>query len=350
MKTLEGAGMNRSIKHVRASIASKWSQLALKHSPRQGACFSAQCVTFLLLLGLPLLGGCSIKKVALRQVGNALSGTGSTFSAENDPQLVREALPFSLKLMDGLLAEIPDHKPLVIAATSAYVQYAFAFLQMDADRLESTDFEAAQALRSRAANLFLRARDYGLGGMELKRPGWVKRLAETPLEASHELDRDDVALAYWTGAAWAGLINLSKEQPHRIAEIPQMEVLMDRVLELDEGWNDGAIHAFMITYAFARQGTGEDPAEAAKYHYRKALELSEGRQIGPHVSLAESLAVQTQDSALFEELLRKATAFDVNTHPETRLVNLLMQQRAHWLLDHETDLILPALEDLPPIE
>jgi predicted anti-sigma-YlaC factor YlaD len=129
-----------------------------------------------------------------------------------------------------------------------------------------------------------------------------------------------------------------------------MEVLMDRVLELDEGWNDGAIHAFMITYAFARQGTGEDPADAAKYHYRRALELSEGRQIGPHVSLAESLAVQTQDSALFGELLRKATAFDVNTHPETRLVNLLMQQRAHWLLDHEADLILPALEDLPPIE
>ena len=56
----------------------------------------------ILVVMIFFLMGCSVKKMAMRQVGDALAGTGSTFSSENDPELVREALPFSLKLMEGL--------------------------------------------------------------------------------------------------------------------------------------------------------------------------------------------------------------------------------------------------------
>jgi hypothetical protein len=83
------------------------------------------------------------------------------------PNSFAKPLPFSLKLMESLLAEIPDHQPLLLATSSAYAQYAYAFLQMDADRLEDVDFEQAQALRKRAANLFVRARDFGLQGLEV---------------------------------------------------------------------------------------------------------------------------------------------------------------------------------------
>ena len=96
---------------------------------------SARRPTFLmgiLVAMIFFLMGCSVKKMAMRQVGDALAGTGSTFSSENDPELV-QALPFSLKLMEGLLSEIPDHQGLRLATTSAYVQYAYAFLQLDAD-------------------------------------------------------------------------------------------------------------------------------------------------------------------------------------------------------------------------
>lgn len=295
---------------------------------------------------MAVCGGCSVKKMAIRQVGNAFAGTGTTFSSENDPELIREALPFSLKLMESLLAEIPDHQPLLLATSSAYAQYAYAFLQMDADRLEDENFEAAQALRARAANLFLRSRDYGLKALDFSHAGFAKQLAADPGQAVLQLEASEVPQIYWTAAAWAGAVNLSKEDPHLIAEIPQLEALMDRALELDDSWDHGAIHSFMITYSMARQTSAADPVEAAKYHFEKAVEYSNGEQVSPYVALAESVAVQEQDSELFESLLDQALMIDPDEYLQYRLVNILMQRRARWLLERQEDLILPPLDDI----
>ena len=290
--------------------------------------------------------GCSVKKMAIRQVGNAFAGTGTSFASDNDPELIREALPFSLKLMESLLAEIPNHEPLLLATSSAYAQYAYAFLQMDADRLEDENFEEAQALRQRAAHLFVRARDYGLQGLEVDHAEFRKRLQSDPAAAVLELSSENVPMMYWTAAAWAGAVNLSKEDPHLISEIPQLEALMDRALVLDPSWDHGAIHSFMIAYAMARQGGTVDPAAEAQQHFVKAMKYSKGQQVAPYVSYAEAVAVQEQDMDLFESLLNQALSIDPNEYLQYRLVNILMQKRAQWLLDRKEDLILPALEPL----
>jgi predicted anti-sigma-YlaC factor YlaD len=292
-------------------------------------------------------GGCSVKRMAIRQVGDAFAHTGTTFSSDNDPELIREALPFSLKLMESLLAEIPDHQPLLLATTRAHSQYAYAFLQMDADRLEGEDFEAAQRLRKRAANLFRRAVEYGLQGLEFQYPGFRQQMQMEPRVATRVFGKEEIPLMYWTAAAWAGLINLKKEDAHLIAEIPQMEALMDRTLELNEGWDHGAIHSFMITYAMVRQGGTQDPVQEAKYHFRKAIEYSEGQQVAPYVSLAESVAIQEQDGTLFRNLLNQALKIDPDEYLDYRLVNIVMQSRARWLLEQQDDLILPDLDAVP---
>lgn len=293
---------------------------------------------------LALFAGCSMKKLAIRQVGSAFAGTGTSFASDNDPELIREALPFSLKLMDSLLAEIPDHQPLLLATSSAYAQYAYAFLQMDADRLEDLDFRQSQVLRKRAANLFVRARDYGLQGLEVDHSGFAVSLRADPQSAVLNLRKEQVPLMYWTAAAWAGAVNLSKENPYLIAEIPQLEALMDQALVLDPVWNDGAIHSFMITYAMARQGMNSDPVEESKKHFEKALEYSKGQQVAPYVSYAESVAVQEQDMELFESLLNQALSVDTDEYLHYRLVNIIMQKRARWLLERKDDLILPPLD------
>ena len=92
-----------------------------------------------LLLGV---SGCSIRKMAVNKLGNALAGGGATFSGDEDPELIRDAAPFSLKLMETLLAENPKHDGLLLAAASGFTQYAYAFVQMDADAAESKDVAA----------------------------------------------------------------------------------------------------------------------------------------------------------------------------------------------------------------
>src|SRR5262245_3132304 len=100
--------------------------------------------------------------MAVNRLGDALAAGGTTFASDNDPDLVKAAVPFSLKLMESLLEENPRHTGLRFAAASGFAQFAYAFVQQDADELEENDLAGAEALRSRARRLYLRARDHGL--------------------------------------------------------------------------------------------------------------------------------------------------------------------------------------------
>ena len=280
------------------------------------------------------------------QVGNALAAGGTTFASDDDPELVKAAVPFSLKLMESLLAESPKHKGLLFATTSGFTQYGYAFVQQDADELEAKDFAAAEVMRARAKRLYLRARNYGLRGLEVAHRGFTNQLAATPHEAVKKLTKRDVPQIYWTAAAWGSAISLSKDDPATIAEIPQMEALIDRALELDESYGDGAIHSFLINYEMSRQGAKGDAAERAREHFDRAVVLTQGKQASPFVTLAETVCVEKQDVKQFEDLLNRALAINADAQPESRLVNLVMQRRARWLLSRKDDLFL--LIEKPP--
>lgn len=299
-----------------------------------------------LALGLSLAAllvaspGCSIKRLAVNKIGDALAGGGTTFASDDDPELVKAAVPFSLKLMESLLAENPNHRGLLQAAASGFTQFAYAFVQQEADEIESEDLARATAMRQRAKRLYLRARGYGLRGLEVAHPGFTAQLHTQPRQAVQMARRRDVPLLYWTAAAWASAISLSKDEPALVAEIPQMEALIDRALELDEAYDRGAIHSFLISYEMARQGAAGDPAERARRHFDRALELSGGQEAGPLVAYAEAVCAQKQDLAQFDALLQRALAIDPEAHPETRLVNAIMQRRARWLLSKRDELFL----------
>jgi hypothetical protein len=111
------------------------------------------------------LGGCSIRKTAVNKIGDALANPGSNFAADDDPELVGQAIPFGLKTMEGLLESAPKHEGLLLSASSGFVQYAYGWVQMEGDRVEATDLARATELRERARKLFLRAREYGLRGL-----------------------------------------------------------------------------------------------------------------------------------------------------------------------------------------
>ncbi len=301
---------------------------------------------FRLMAAICLIGGlttgCSIKKMAINNIGDALAGGGATFATDDDPELVRAAVPFSLKLMESLLAESPKHTGLLFATASGFTQYAYAFVQQDADELEEKDLAAATAMRERARRLYLRARNYGLRGLEVKHPGFEKSLRAKPRSAVLAIKAVEVPQLYWTATAWAAAISLAKDDPNMVAEIPILEALVDRALELDESYDRGAIHSFLVTYEMSRQGAPGDPAGRARKHFERALELSRGQQAAPLLAFAEAVSVQMQNAKEFESLLNQAVAINPDASLEYRLVNLIMQRRARWLLGRKDDLFLPT--------
>lgn len=294
-----------------------------------------------------MLSGCSVSHFAVNRLGDALADGGSTFSADPDPELVAAAVPFSLKLMESLLAESPRHRGLLLASARGFTQYAYAFVQLEAERLESTDLAAAETGRRRARALYVRARDYALRGLAVRHRDFATLLATDPQAALRSTDRNDVALLYWSAVAWAAAIGLAKDEPDLVADLPLVSALIDRALALDESFDDGAIHSFLISYASARLDQAGDLEDRMRMHYERALALSNGRSAAAHLSWAESMCLPRQDRACFEQALHAALAIDVDAAPERRLANVLMQRRAEWLLGRVERLFLPPLPAEP---
>lgn len=290
-------------------------------------------------------GGCSIKKMAVNSMGDALAEGGETYASDDDPELIKAAAPFSLKLMESLLAEVPEHSGLLYATASGFTQYAFAFVQEEAEEIEDADLAVAEAMRTRARKLYLRARDYGLRGLDVAHPGFEKAVYADPKKAVAQAQAEDVRLLYWTAAAWGAAISVSKDDPELIGGLPQVEALIDRAFELEPGFDHGAIHSFLINYEMSRSSKGGDPEPRAREHFARAVELSEGLQAGPYVTLAESVCVKKNQPDEFKAMLEKALAIDVNRRKEWRLANLIYQRRARWLLGKIDELfLLPATE------
>ncbi len=294
----------------------------------------------LVLFSAVLLSSCSMKRYAINQLGNALAASGATFSADEDPELIRAAVPFSLKLIESLLAESPRHKELLLAAARGFTQYAYAFVQEDADELEDTDKVTSTAMRARAAKLYLRARNYGLRGLEVKHPAFAERLKANPKEAVKELKKSEAPMMYWTAISWGAALSASHDLM-MFPEIPRFEALIDRVIELDEAFDEGTVHTFMITYEMSRLNAKPNRIALAKEHFDRAMALGGGHQAGPLVAYAENVLVAQKDKTAFQSMLRQALRLDINKSPENRELNLAEQRRARWLLSR-TDKLFPG--------
>jgi predicted anti-sigma-YlaC factor YlaD len=296
---------------------------------------------WLLLLTLAAVTcGCSVKKIAINKLGDSLANGGTTFASDDDPDLVGQALPFSLKLMESLLAESPKHRGLLFAAASGFTQYAYVFVQQPEEQLEDRNLEEADVLRARARRLYVRARNYGLRGLETRHPGLEAQLRNNPKDALMKSKVRDVPLLYWTAASWGAAIALSKDNPEMVADQLIVEALIDRAFELDPDYDSGSIHNFLITYESVRVGASKDFASRSRKHFERAVALTSQQSASPYVALAEAVSVNNQDREEFESLLKKALAVNPDVRPEWRLSNIVMQRRARWLLSREDDLFL----------
>lgn len=288
-----------------------------------------------------MASGCSIKKYSVNTVGDALAEGNSVYETDEDVPFVGEALPFGLKLVESLLQESPEHRGLLITATKGFVLYSFAYVDYPAEVAADEDISRSRELRTRARKFYMRAHRYGIRGLDRSYPGLATHLTADPAAAvsvvhNKKRKQQDLPFLYWTAASLGLAISVSKNDAAMLARIPEVEAILDRALELDEGWDNGAFHEFQVTLAGSKPGA-PDEAKIRK-HYQRALELSGGKRGGLHVALAQALAVPQQNRAEFTSLLNKALAVDPDENVEYRLVNLLAQRRARWLLERVDEL------------
>ncbi len=251
---------------------------------------------------------------------------------EDDLVLAREASAFYLKLSEAVLLDTPGNLPLAAAVAAGFTQYAYAFVQFEADRVEARDAQAAQKLRERAARLYQRAQRHAMTALEHHRPGFSKALANSAQTDGLRLVPEEVEAAYWAAAAWGGLIALSKDQPNRVADLPLAVRLASLAYQAAPEHGQGALASLMGSFEAARPGGSRQ--QAIRY-FDQAITLGAGKQAGALLAKAEYIALPAGDRAAFDVLLQQALAASASA---TDLQSAVARERVLWLLATADDL------------
>jgi predicted anti-sigma-YlaC factor YlaD len=291
-----------------------------------------------LLVVVAFLSGCSVKRLAADVVGDALTGDSESFASDDDPDLIREAIPFGLKTLESLLESSSNHRGMLLSASKGFTTYAY-LLQDEADRLEEQDRNRARLLRARIKRLYLRGREYAFRGLELDYPRFDALLRRDQASVLAQTTREDAPFLYWAGVSWGGALSAGSDDLALLSEAPLFAALVRRVVDVHERYEAGAAHEFLISYEASRPGGS---AGLAREHFRRALALTDTPRASLFVALAEGLSIKEQNLEEFKELLARALAVDPDREPKRRLVNVLAQRRARWLLARIPELFLDA--------
>ena len=259
------------------------------------------------------------KKMTVISVGSLLEGVAKASNRQPDLRLLQDGMPAYLMLMDGMMESWPDNGPLLLAAAQGYSSYASAFW-VDEDK-------------EYAKNLYGKARRYALRSLELR---GLKKPAETPLDDFKEglkgLGKKDVPYIFWTAACWGSWISLNLESMEAMAELPRVEAMMNRVLELDERFYYGGAHLFMgIWFSSRPKGYGGD-LKKAQDHFLKAIEFGQGKFLMGYVYYAENYARKAMDRDLFTSTLQKVLETPADVSPDLTLLNTVAKKKAETLL------------------
>lgn len=270
---------------------------------------------------------CSIQKIALNATTDLVEYGIEAIYAEPDMKTAEHAVASNLKLLEGFHLADKKNKKLLLMLTQGFASYSLGFLEDEEPE--------------RASLFYLRAKGYGL--QLLSHTKAFKDSIPTKeanfRSALKYLKPKDVPALFWCAFAWAGWVNLNRDNPQAVFELNIVKAMMQRVLELDETFFFGAAHLFFgAMNASMPKMLGGDP-EKAKEHFNRSLEISEGKFLIAKVYLARYYAVSTLDDELFDRTLSEVLNAPQDILPGYELLTSVAKTKARQLMEKREDLL-----------
>jgi len=277
---------------------------------------------FFLLFIIALPAAClPYKKMTVVATASLLEDIAISSYKQSDLRVIREGMPAYLLLMDGMVEAWPTNDRLLIGAAQSYASYASAFVE-DQDK-------------KYASVLYAKARDYALRSLverDFKKPR--EKLFDEFSADLNDLGQKDVPYLFWSAASWGNWIGLNLNSMEAMAELPRVELMMRRVLELDESFYYGGPHLFMGIWYAARPKIAGGNLDLARDHFKKAINLGQGKFLMSDIYYAQYYARRAFDEDLFKSILQKVLDTPADILPELTLLNTVAHQKAKKMLDN----------------
>ncbi len=279
----------------------------------EGLIFFLLCLLFLLPACLPN------KKLTVGATATLLEEVAKASYKQSDLRILREGMPAYLMLIDGMIQALPDNEQLLLAGAQSYS--SFASLLAEDQNKEYVNL------------LYERGRQYALRSLEIrgfKEP--LQRPFDDFKEGLKRLGKKDVPYLFWTATCWVNWIHLNLDSMEAMSELPRVEWMIKRVLELDEGFYYGGPHLFMGIWFASRPKIAGGDLMKAQEHFLKALDLGQGKFLMAYVYYAKYYARSKMDKELFTSTLQKVLESPVDTSPDLVLLNTVAKRDAKQLL------------------
>lgn len=240
---------------------------------------------------------------------------------QRDVALARDGSASFLLIADSLILRNPTDPGLLLNGVQAYAAYASAFL--------------LGKEQDRAFVLLDQALQYGFSLWEIQF-GW-KSITLLPIDdweqALQATSTKDVPALFWTANTWASWITVHPDSILALSDLPHVLAAMQRVLELDDTYQQGAVHLFFgMYYAVQPAGVGRD-LEKSHFHFQKAIQLAGADAMLPRVLFARYYARASFDEDLFRQVLEDVLISpSLSPDPDLNLMNAIARERAAMYL------------------
>ncbi len=316
------------------------------------ACLRAQVIFAFLTLWLVSCG--FVSKATKNGIKPIVANTVEAFVQESDLEIARASMLANMKLVEGIAKSYPDDRDVLNWAAMVRTSYAFAFLQDELELAElafSDDEARADDLRKRTLQSYARGQEFALQSLRLNK-NFKEGLNDQTLEACdpahlksilRSLTQEDATSLFWLSFAWGARLQIGMI-PEEITALPKIELLVGRLLEIDEKtfYGIGPNLLAGVFYGFRTRALGGDP-DRALHHFRRASEL--GKQLLPKTLAAQYVHAQKMDEARFEKDLTRViySAW----REEYGLLETLAKRKACRLLAHADELFLREQRPIP---
>jgi hypothetical protein len=242
---------------------------------------------------------------------------------QNDPETVKQAVPAYLILVSSMIKGDPDNVDLLISGSKLYGSYASVFVED----------------RHRKKRLSTLSFDYAHQAFCLRKPSAcdIRGLSYYEFEQSlTRFNKEDVDILFALGSAWAGWLQAHSADWNAVAELPRIEAIIQRVLELDPAINNGDAYLYMaVMQSFLPPAMGGKP-ELARKNFEQAIEVSDGSNLMAKLLYAKKYARLVYNKELHDALLTQVIDTQLQNDDST-LINTIAQYRAKKLLEESDD-------------
>ncbi|ROS01493.1 TRAP transporter TatT component family protein [Sinobacterium caligoides] len=275
------------------------------------------------VLGLTTLAGCS--SLIESQTSQLADNLSNAVYNNDDLATVETALPTFIVMVDGLIEGSPESVGLLSTGASLNGAMAANFVSVDdmARKQRLVNKSRAYALRAACAQ------SDSLCALD-QRPfdEFSRVVAET--------DADDLPVLYTLGVSWLGWLQVHSGDWNAVAQLPKAQLLLERVVELDDGYDHGMAHLYLGGIATLLPPALGGKPDVGREHFERAIALSEGKNLMAKVVYAQQYARLVFDQELHHRLLTEVLEADPNSEGFV-LINAVAQQQATALLASEAD-------------